>query len=565
MTAADLQALAHDYWEFSLREFPNLAHDVGDPRYGEELFHESIADHSRRDAEAARLLARLAELPVATLGGADVMTARLLGRELGEARERYAFGSHLRPELFPLGPEGSLGHAMQKTTLLRPSDAEQFVARLETVPQFFDDHCERLRAGLAAGYRLPAVLLARIRASVSGYVGAPLETQACYRPLAAAAACDPAAFGALATQGQALVETRIVPAMGRWLEALSDDYARSCRDSIGIREEPDGEAYYAFLARHFTTKSLTPAEIHATGLEEVARIRAEMEAVAARAGFPGDLAGLREHVSSDARFAARDKEDLRERMEVLAKRIERRIPEFFGRIPRMTYGVDSIPEALAAQLPPAYAQPNPPSGTSAGVFWVTSLPERCRSYLHVPFALHEAWPGHLMHIALLQEMTELPAFRRYGIANYTAYVEGWAMYCEKLGHDLGFYADPFAHYGALDMEIWRAVRLVVDTGIHAFGWTRDRAIQYMGEQVALPRATIEAEIDRYIGWPGQALGYKIGELTVSGLRAEATRRLGERLDLRALHDRFSDAGPVTLDLLETHVREWIAAAAATPH
>jgi len=565
MTAAKLEALAQDYWEFTLREFPHLAHDVGDPRYGTELFHESNADFGRRDGEAARLLARLADLPLAGLNGADSMTAHLLGRELGEARERFAFSSHLRPEFFPLGPEGRLGYAMQKTTLLRPSDAEQFVARLETVPTYFDDHRERLHAGLAAGYRLPSVLIGRIRASVAGYANAPLETHACYRPLAAATTRDPVAFGSLARRGKTFVESRIVPAMQRWLEALGDDYARHCRDTIGIREEPDGEGYYAFLARHFTTKSLTPAEIHAIGLEEVARIRGEMEVVAARAGFPGNLPGLRTHLSTDTRFVARDKEDLRERMEVLAKRIERRIPEFFGRIPRMTYGIDSIPEPLAAQLPPAYAQPNPPSGTSAGVFWVTSLPERCRSYLHAPFALHEAWPGHLMHIALMQEMTELPAFRRYGILNYTAYVEGWAMYCEKLGHDLGFYADPFVHYGALDMEIWRAVRLVVDTGIHAFGWTRDQAIAYMGEQVALPRATIEAEIDRYIGWPGQALGYKIGELTVSGLRAEATKRLGDRLDLRGLHDRFSDAGPVTLDLLETHVRAWIAAAAAAPH
>jgi len=560
MTAtAALQELTAEYWEFRLREYPVLAHDVGDARYRRDLFHESIADFDRRDAEQGRLLERLARIPLAELDRADRITHRLLAREIGEEREHYAFASHVRPVLFPLGPEGAVGFAMQKTAIRQPDDAEDFLSRLESLPGHFEHHRERLRAGLAAGYRLPAAVHVRVCASVAAYCEGTVETHACFRPLAAAAGRDAEAFAGAVARGKKVVEAQVLPAFRGWLEELKA-YAPHCRDAVGIAEEPDGEAYYAFLARHFTTTRLTPTEIHATGLDEVARLRAAMEAVAAEAGYRGDLPGLRNLIATDPRFVAKSKDELRERMQVLAKRIERRIPEFFGRIPRMTYGIESIPESLSAQLPPAYAQPNPPSGLAAGVFWVTGLPARCPTPMHVPITMHEAWPGHLMHIALLQEMTDLPAFRRYGLGNYTAYLEGWAMYCEQLGYDFGLYEDPFARYGQLDMEMWRAVRLVVDSGIHAQGWSRAKAIEFMAAHVTLPTEAVEAEVDRYIGWPGQALGYKIGELKVRGLRERAARRLGPSLDLRALHDRFSDAGPVTLEILDEHIEEWIAAA-----
>ena len=562
MTAtAALQGLAAEYWEFRLREYPVLAHDVGDSRYRRHLFHESIADFERRDAEQARLLSRLAAIALAELSPADRLTHRLLAREIGEEREHFAFASHLRPVLFPTGPEGAVAFAMHKTSVRHAADADDFIARLESLPEYFEHQRARLRAGVAAGYRLPRPVHERVCASVAAYCEGPVETHACYRPLAAAGGRDPAPFAAVQARGRQVIEERVLPAFRGWFEELRA-YAPHCRDSVSIREEPDGAAYYAFLARHFTTTTLTPAEIHATGRDEVARIRAAMEAVATEAGFAGDLTGLRNLIATDPRFVSKSKDELRERVQVLAKRIERRIPEFFGRIPRMTYGIESIPEALSAQLPPAYAQPNPPSGLSSGVFWVTGLPARCPTPMHVPITMHEAWPGHLMHIALLQEMTELPAFRRYGLGNYTAYIEGWAMYCEQLGYDFGLYEDPFARYGQLDMEMWRAVRLVVDSGIHAMGWSRAEAIAFMAGHVTLPTEAIEAEVDRYIGWSGQALGYKIGELKVRGLRERAARRLGPALDLRALHDRFSDAGPVTLEILDEHVEAWITATAA---
>ena len=564
MTATTaLQGLAAEYWEFRLREYPVLAHDLGDTRYPRDLFRESIADYDRRDAEHARLLARLATIPLAELSPGDRITHRLLAREIGEEREHYAFGSHLRPGLFPLGPESAVGFAMQKTAIRHPADAEDFLARLETLPGYFEHHRERLRAGLAAGYRLPGAVRARVVASVTAYCEGPVEAHACYRPLAAAGGRDAAPFEAAQARGRQLIEERVRPAFRGWLDELRG-YAPHCRDSVSIREEPDGEAYYGFLARHFTTTTLTPAEIHATGRDEVARIRAAMDEIAAEAGFPGDLPGLRTLIATDPRFVAKTRDELRERMQVLAKRIERRIPEFFGRIPRMTYGIESIPDALSAQLPPAYAQPNPPSGLAAGVFWVTGLPARCPTPMHVPITMHEAWPGHLMHIALLQEMKELPAFRRYGLGNYTAYLEGWAMYCEQLGYDFGLYEDAFARYGQLDMEMWRAVRLVVDSGIHAMGWSRAQAIEFMAAHVTLPTEAVEAEVDRYIGWPGQALAYKVGQLKISELRSRAEKALGGKFDLRGFHDLVLLGGALPLDVLEARVDAWIVGVQAKP-
>lgn len=551
-----LQALAAEYWDFRLREFPTLAHDLGDPRHRRLLFRESIGDHDRRAAEAREFASRLAQLPRHELAGHDRYTFRLLERELDGIVTHHRFGTHLRPMLYPEGPETSIAFALQRTTLRDRADADDYLARLATLPAYFEDRRERLLAGDRAGHRLPRPLLPRVCAAVEAHLGAPDERTVWHRPFANLAA-DDARFAAARERLPRLIADELRPAYARWLDLLRGEYAARCRDSIGLRDEPDGSAYYEFLAREYTTTGDSPADIHATGVAEVARIRGAMQSVATRAGFGGDLDALRRHLATEPKFYARTKEELRERLEVLAKRIERRIPEFFGRIPRMTYGIESIPEAQSAQLPAAYAQPNPPSRLSAGVFWVTGLPDRCPSQMHVPLTLHEAWPGHLMHIALLQEMDGLPAFRRYGMMGYTAYIEGWALYCEQLGHDFGLYDDPFAHYGQLEMEMWRAVRLVVDTGIHAFGWTRDAAVAYMSAHLTLPAPTIEAEVDRYIGMPGQALAYKVGELKIRGLRERAAAALGERFDLRALHDVLSEAGPVTLDVLDEHVQAWI--------
>ncbi len=243
----------------------------------------------------------------------------------------------------------------------------------------------------------------------------------------------------------------------------------------------------------------------------------------------------------------------------MSKRIDAHIPEFFGQIPRATYGVRSIPMAISAAMPPAYAQPSPADNSAAGVHWITSHPEKMPRYMHIPIALHEAWPGHLMHLARIQELSALPAFRRFGALNYSACLEGWALYCEGLGEDMGLYDSPEKRYGRLEMEMWRAVRLVVDTGLHAEGWSRQRAIDYFRGHVAMPVETIEAEVDRYVGLPGQALGYQLGNRMFRELRARAERELGSRFDIRAFHDALLSAGAVSLPVLEQTVDAWVEA------
>lgn len=556
---SETAALAADFWEFHLQENPTAALELDQPRPCRQLFRDSIADHMRRDEQAEALLARSDRIPVDGLRGQELMTRQLLERQLRDLREHFAFQSHLRPGLYPTGPETRIAFALGKMTLATPEEADDYLARIESIPAFFDACRQRLWGGVSMGYRLPDILLPRICRAAESYLAAPLEQSVWLKPMVTALGRDTPAFKRARASLETLIVDKVQPAYRQWADELRSEYARHCRSSISISDEPVGPDYYEFLVRCQTTTTLAPKQIHAIGRAETARIRSEMEQVASQAGFEGSLNEYRAHLSSDPTFVAKSAEELRERMEVLAKRIERRIPEFFGRLPRMTYGVESIPEALAAQLPPAYAQPNPSNGRAAGIFWVTSVPKACPSYLHVPFAMHEAWPGHLMHLALTQEMRSLPAFRRHATGDYSAFVEGWALYCERLGHEFGLLNEPAAHYGRLEMEIWRAVRLVVDTGIHAMDWSRAQAIAYMSEHLTLPAATIEAEVDRYIGWPGQALAYKVGEIKVRELRDRANEALGPRFDLRAFHDRLLDCGLVTLDLLDRHVQAWIDA------
>lgn len=554
---SEIAALAADFWKFHLQEHPTAALELDQPQPCRTLFKESTADFARRDRWAGAFLERLSRLPAGELQGQDFMTRQLLERQLRDLREHFAFQSHLRPGLFPTGPETRIAFQLGKMTLATSAEADDYLARIESIPAFFDTCRERLWAGVAAGYRLPDILLPRICRAAESYLAVPIEQSVWLKPVATALGRDTPAFKRVRAELEAVIAEKLQPAYRQWVDELRGRYSQHTRSSIAIGDEPSGADYYDFLVRYQTTTTLEPKQIHAIGRAETARLRSEMEQVASQAGFENSLSEYRAALGADPKFIAGSGEELRERMEILAKRIERRIPEFFGHLPRMTYGVESIPEALAAQLPPAYAQPNPSNGRAAGIFWVTSVPKACPSYLHVPFAMHEGWPGHLMHFALIQEMRSLPAFRRHATGDYSAFVEGWALYCERLGHEFGLLDEPAAHYGRLEMEIWRAVRLVVDTGIHAMGWSRAQAIAYMTEHLTLPPATIEAEVDRYIGWPAQALAYKVGEIKVRELRDRATDALGASFDLRAFHDRLLDCGLVTLDLLDRHIQSWI--------
>ena len=553
-----LAALAERYWRFECEETPLAAALAGEPLPDATLFRESADDWARRDRRAAELLESLAAIDESALAGQERATHRLLARELDAVRGHYAEKAHLRPWLFPLGPDFLATYWANATAIAGAADASRYVERLRTLPDHLRDTAANLDAGAAQGLGWPRAVLGCAIAGARAGLAIAAQKSPFLGPFQRSAAKGQAGVADAAAQAALVVERELRPAQQAYLETLEQLHA-GARASLSCDDTVGGNAYYRAMVRHFTTTALEPEAIHELGLAEVERIGREMEAVAADAGYPGDLAGYRHFLSSDAQFVSPSADALRATMESLCKRIDRKIPTFFGRIPRITYGVESIPEAASAAMPPAYAQPSPADGSAAGVFWVSGLPSKCPSYLHVPLAVHEAWPGHLMHIALIQEASELPTFRRHGSVKYTACIEGWALYCESLALDMGLYETPHQHYGRLEMEQWRAVRLVVDTGIHRHGWDRAQAIAFMTERLTLSPETIAGEVDRYAGMPGQALGYQIGNLALRGLRRRAEATLGARFTHREFHDAVTGAGAVTLPVLEGLVDEWITA------
>jgi uncharacterized protein (DUF885 family) len=554
---AAVSIFAERYWQFVCREFPVTAINAGETTVATVLFHESPADYARRNDQAAAMLADLNAMDEAALSGQDWATYQLLRRELEQVRALNEVRAHERPSLFPLGPEFFAVYFANTVSIASAAEARLYVDRIASVPEYLADVIANLSNGADAGLRYPRLVLENAAATVRGSMSVPLESQPWFGPFVRSAVAAQSAVQEQASRARALIEQSIMPALGAYAEFLEGPLKRHARDTIACTDALDGSEYYLTLVQHFTSTSQTPDEIHALGLAEIERISGEMEKVAAQAGFPGNLAGYREQLRNDTSLIAPSAEALRERIEVLSKRIEKRLPAYFGRFPRITYGVESIPEAIADRMPPAYAQPNPADGSGPGIHWVTSIPAKCPSFMHVPLALHEAWPGHLMHLALIQEMESLPKFRRHGALGYSMCLEGWALYCEALGVEMGLYQTPAEHYGRLDMEIWRALRLVVDTGIHWLGWSRERGIEMMMRYQALPRATIEAEVDRYIAMPAQALAYQIGHLKMRELRQRAERELGERFSVREFHDQIMGAGPVTLPVLERLVGEWM--------
>ena len=556
----DLARIAERYWQFLREENPVIALLAGQAQ-GDELLRESPEDHARRARASLGLLDELAMLDADALPMADRATLLLMRHELTNVVEGHAIDAHLRPSLFPLGPEFTLVYAANTVTLLSVADAHAWLTRLASIPKGLAGVQASLRAGLDAGIRTQRVVLECALGNVRGQITPDPAASPFHGPFMRARGRD-AGIDALAERGLAIVRNDLFPALEGYARFIEQVLLPGARESLGCTDAPQGQAFYAHQIRHYATVDDAPEAIHALGLSEVERLKVEAAAVAASAGFPNDTAGFRASLQLPDQFAASG-EALREKMEVLHKRIEAELPAFFGNLPRMTYGVQSIPEALAHHMPPAYAQANPADRSAAGVHWVTSIPTMCPQYMHIPLALHEAWPGHLMHLALIQEQEQLPAFRRYGALGYSACLEGWALYCERLGEEMGLYDSPQKRYGPIEMEMWRAVRLVVDTGLHTKGWTRQQAIDFAAANLALPLATIEVEVDRYIAIPAQALAYQLGNLKFRALRKKAQQRLGERFRLRDFHDALMACGPVTLPILETLMLDWMEQQAST--
>jgi uncharacterized protein (DUF885 family) len=558
---AALADLAARHWAFERIENGLGAFLAGDDAGDAVLFRESAGDYARRDCVAANLLSELDHIPRAMLNAKDAATHALLERELRLIRDNFALDAHLRPSLLPVGPDFNTIFFANAVTLTDAAAADLYVERLSRFPAFLGDVRANLLEGHARGIRYPRIVLEAASRNTSAIAGAAPEASPWFAPFAKSPIAGSPQLTRAVEQALSIIAEHLIPALRAHADLIAGPLMEGARETVSCRHGPGGGDWYALLVRQFTTTDMVADEIHALGLAEVSRIDAAMAALAGESGFGDDLPGYRHFLTTDPQFIAADSDALRERVEILCKRIDAKIPAYFSRIPRITYGVDVAPAAMSASLPPAYAQPAPSGGASAGIFWVNGLVEKCPTYILPAMAVHEAWPGHLMHIGMMAELDDLPAFRRNGAVKYTACVEGWALYCEQLGIELGVYATPHEHFGRLEMEMWRACRLVVDTGIHAFDWPRARAIAFLTDHLSLSPETIAAEVDRYIALPGQALAYHIGGLRVRAMRERAEKALSSRFSLRTFHETVMTAGPATLPVLDDIVDAWIAEAA----
>ncbi|MBL8848051.1 MAG: DUF885 domain-containing protein, partial [Planctomycetaceae bacterium] len=542
---------------------PTFASELGDLRYN-DLWDDASVGAIERSHQADRAaLDRLDQIDRTKLSAADQLNYDVFRSEYALRVEQHRF----RWWLVPLNQRGGIqdaGSLADSLSFDSVKDYEDWLARMRAFPEHMAQTLLLLRTGARERIIHPRIVLERIPSQIARQIVDDPESQLFYKPFRSMPDDIPAETAErLRSAARELIVTAIVPAYRDLQKFFDDEYLPAGLPEVGLWQTPDGAAHYAARCREFTTTQLTPAEIHQIGLDEVRRIRAEMEAVVREVGFAGTFQEFLEELRTNPQFYFQDPNELLVAYQAICKSIDPQLVKLFRRLPRIPYGVEAIPEHIAPDTTTAYYRPPAADGSRAGTFFVNLYrPDVRPKYEMEALTLHEAVPGHHLQIALAQELESLPEFRRYG--GYTAYVEGWALYAESLGGELGLYRDPYSRFGQLTYEMWRAVRLVIDTGMHAFHWTRDRSIEFFAENTAKTRHDIENEVDRYIAWPGQALAYKIGELRIRELRRRAESELGEKFDLREFHQVVLQEGAVPLDALEMLVEQWIATRQAAP-
>jgi len=556
--AKNLERFFEEEWEWGLKEFPERATFLGDPRYNDRLTDLSLEAHERRNKRQHEVLARLKKIDRASLSEEDRLSYDLFQTQL----ERAIEGQRFLVELMPINQQEGVHKEFAILSTVTPfrtaKDYRDYLARLLAFPRQVDQTIALMEQGRQKGWVLPAVPLRDVPDAVRAQIHADPEKSVHWKPFEKfperVAQPD---RDALKIEGRRRIAVDVFPAYQKLYAYLLRDYLPAGRKDIGASAMPDGEAYYAYEIRRHTTTNKTAKEIHEMGLAEVARIRRQMEEIIRKVRFKGDFDDFVKFLRTDPRFYYKTAADLLEGYRDICKRVDPELIRLFGTLPRTPYGVIPTPDFEAPTSTTAYYRPGSLEGARPGYFVANTYRLETRpKYEMEALAIHEAVPGHHLQISLAQELTGVPKFRRHG--GFTAYVEGWGLYSESLGEEMGFYADPYSKFGQLTYEMWRAVRLVVDTGMHAFGWSRQRAIDFMKANTAKTEHDITVEIDRYIVWPGQALAYKTGELKIKELRARAQKELGERFDLRRFHDAVLLAGALPLELLEKRVDGWIA-------
>ncbi len=550
----DLAALLDDHWEWKLATDPEQASRLGDKRYSRDWSDRSRAAAAARQEARREFLKRLYAIPRGDLSPDAQLNYELFRRELTRQADLYKYGG----DLMPFSHRGGVQNLESLANLLSfdsAEDYEDWLARMNKVGEVVDQTISAADAGIDRGLTSPAVLMQRIPAQIDKQLVDDPEDSPFYKVFADMPDSI-AGKETLQRDARAAIKQRVIPAYRKLARYMNETYLPAARESVGLSSLPQGSEWYAQLTRDFTTTSMTPDEIHRLGLSEVRRIRDAMQDIIEEVGFDGDFDAFLTSLRTDPQFYYDDPDDLYTAYLATSKRIDPELVRLFGKLPRMPYGVKPIPDAIAPDTTTAYYSAPASDGTRAGTYWVNLYKPEARPIYEIEvLSVHEAMPGHHLQIALQQELGEMPNFRRFTFI--TAFVEGWGLYSESLGYELGLYKDPYSRFGQLTYDMWRAVRLVVDTGLHHKGWTREQAIDFFRRNAAKTEHDIVNEIDRYIGNPGQALAYKVGQLKIQELRDTAEQTLGKRFDIRAFHDELLGAGALPLDLLEVRMDRWL--------
>ena len=554
--SARLQMLSELYFEWQVTESPEFATYIGHPGHNHRWSDLSATAIERRKREAGRTLAVLKTIARERLSPADRLTYDLLAHEGQTAVDQTRFPIELIQVTALSGIQRDIPDAISLMPIARPEDATALFGRLETFPRLVRQVIALMDTGLARGITPPRVTLHGVADAIARQIVDDPPASAMIAPLARLAPTMPGREQLLA-RGAALVRDSVLPAWRQLYRFVTERYVPGARATIGLSALPNGAAWYTFAVRQSTTTEMSPSDIHALGLREVQRIRGAMDSVIAQTGFTGSFTDFIQFLRTDPRFYFTDTASLLREYRDIAKRIDPGLIRLFGRLPRTPYGVTAVPAYAERNVTTAYYTPGSPEAGRPGYFYANTYDLKARPKWEMEaLTVHEAVPGHHLQIALAQELEDVPEFRKH--LGFTAFVEGWGLYSESLGHDLGLYTDPYSRFGALTYDMWRAVRLVLDTGLHSMGWSRQQAIDYFAANSSKPLHDITVEVDRYISWPGQALAYKIGQLKIRELREHARRELGTAFDLRAFHDEVLGAGAVPLNILDARIRAWIA-------
>lgn len=548
--------LVADEWQYTLREAPTFASHLGDKRYNDRWPDVSLAAIERRHQHQVDVRKQLDAIDPAQLTATEQLNYRLYKRQLDSDLEEYDFRWHLVPltQREGIQDESQTADSLAFTTV---KDYEDWLARLEAFPVYMDQTIALMQEGVKQKLVQPKIVMKRLPDQIKKQLVDDPEQSLYYKPFKtfpeSIAEKDRVRLRAAASKA---IEDRLLPAYRRFAEFFDEQYYPACYDEVGLWQAPRGQELYALRARQFTTTNLTPDEIHELGLREVKRIRGEMEKIVREVKFEGTFQQFLLKLREDPKFYYQSPEELLDGYLALCKRVDPQLTKLFRKLPRIPYGVEPIPQHIAPDTTAAYYRPPAGDGTRAGMFFVNLYrPDMRPKYEMEALSLHEAVPGHHLQLALATELENVPEFRRF--SNFTVYIEGWALYAESLGGELGCYQDPYSKFGQLTYEMWRAVRLVVDTGMHSKEWTREQAIDVFKQNTAKTDLDIINEVDRYISWPGQALAYKVGELKIKELRRRAETKLGEKFDIREFHDIILRDGAVPLDVLEERFEEWL--------